>query len=356
VILGHGGEFQPGAEGVEKAVLDERRGKQGYVDADPAADTILHFVHFRGLLSDVAILKIFSKRQKEARGECPDVYQYDDIPRQFRVQVIHIFNDTVGLQDQHPCAQQIYEFVWQALCREYGTFRLAETGGCAEQVQRCLLESANHEQVLDVIELTLKTIDEFVRRNGDPFLGYAKMTLGEAIEDLNQRFKEHGIGYQFESGEIIRMDSKVVHEEVVKPVLLLLRGGVYAGANDEFLRAHEHYRRKRYKECLNECLKSFESTMKAICHKRKWSHSPTDTAKPLIETCLKNGLIPAFWQSHFAGLRATLEAGVPTVRNRTAGHGQGAIPTEVPQSLASYVLHLTATTILLLAEAETELP
>ena len=48
---------------------------------------------------------------------------------------------------------------------------------------------------------------------------------------------------------------------------------MYAGANDEFLRAHEHYRHKRHKECLNECLKAFESMMKAICKKRRWPYS-----------------------------------------------------------------------------------
>ena len=30
-------------------------------------------------------LKLFSERQKELRGEVPDVYQYDTIPRQLRV-------------------------------------------------------------------------------------------------------------------------------------------------------------------------------------------------------------------------------------------------------------------------------
>jgi hypothetical protein len=278
------------------------------------------------------------------------------MPAAFRVQVVHILADTIGRADEHPVARLIYEAVWETLCREYGTFRLAGSGPCVEQVQRFLLESKDHEQVLDVIELLLQTIDAFVRQHADPFFGYAKMTLAEAIDELNQRFKQHGIGYQFDSGQIVRMDSKLIHEEVVKPALLMLQGKAYAGANNEFLLAHEHYRHKRYKECLNACLSSFESTMKAICANRKWAYSSKDTARALIETCLKNNLIPVFWQSHLSGLRSTLEGGVPTARNRTSGHGQGAAPTEIPESLASYVLHLTATTILFLAEAEKELP
>jgi hypothetical protein len=43
----------------------------------------------------------------------------------------------------------------------------------------------------------------------------------------------------------------------------------FDGANEEYLKAHEHYRHRRNKECLTECLteclKAFESTMKIIC-------------------------------------------------------------------------------------------
>lgn len=46
------------------------------------------------------------------------------------------------------------------------------------------------------------------------------------------------------------------------------------------------------------------------------------------------------------------EAGVPTVRNKLGGHGQGAEQIEVPDYVAAYALHLTATNILLLVNAE----
>jgi hypothetical protein len=122
------------------------------------------------------------------------------------------------------------------------------------------------------------------------------------------------------------------------------------------LSAHEHYRHGNTKECLTDCLKAFESTMKAICAKRNWAHAPNATAKALLDTIFANNLIPSFMQSHFTGVRATLEAGVPTVRNKLGGHGQGVTPVNVPDSLAAYALHLTATNILLLVQAENELP
>jgi hypothetical protein len=169
---------------------------------------------------------------------------------------------------------------------------------------------------------------------------------------LNARFREHGVGFQYESGEIIRVDSQLLHNEAVKPALVLLRAREYAGAQAEFLTAHEHYRNGRTKEALTECLKALESVMKAICAKRKWPHAPNATASVLIQVLFDKGLVPSFWSQHFSALRATLESGVPTARNRLGGHGQGTQVTEVPAHLVAYVLHQTASAIVFLAEAE----
>jgi hypothetical protein len=107
---------------------------------------------------------------------------------------------------------------------------------------------------------------------------------------------------------------------------------------------------------LNDCLKAFESTMKAICHKRKWQYNQTDTAKTLIGICEKNNLFPVFMESHLIGLRTTLESGVPTARNKMGGHGQGAEPITVAPEFATYVLNLTASNIRFLASSEQAMP
>jgi hypothetical protein len=168
--------------------------------------------------------------------------------------------------------------------------------------------------------------------------------------EINQKFLEHGIGYQYESSQIIMQNSNLLHSESVLPVLGLLSDPRYCGANEEFLKAHEHYRHQRYQECLNECLKAFESTMKIICREKRWAHKQTDTAKVLIKTCLDKGLVPTYSQQQLTSLRTLLESGIPTVRNKESGHGQGSKKRDVPGHLARYALHLTAATILLFVE------
>jgi len=185
---------------------------------------------------------------------------------------------------------------------------------------------------------------------------YTSLKPDEAIADLNHRFLQHGVGYQYVSGKIVRIDSQFLHAEVVHPTLALLTDKRYHGANDEFLKAHEHYRKGEVKECLANCLKALESTLKAICKIRGWVFQPTDTAKTLLDTCFKNDLVPAFLQSHYTALKSTLESGVPTVRNKLGGHGQGPQVVAVPPHYAAYALHMTGSAIQFLIEAEKSLP
>jgi hypothetical protein len=96
--------------------------------------------------------------------------------------------------------------------------------------------------------------------------------------------------------------------------------------------------------------------MKAICAKRSWQYDPKATASPLIQVLIGHELIPPFWNQHFSALRTTLESGVPTARNRLGGHGQGSQVVGVPEHIVAYVLHLTASAIVFLAEAEKALP
>ena len=313
----------------------------------------------------MSIFNIFSKRQKKLRGDVPDVYTYDKIPQPLKVQIIHIWGDVLGNADnyrvEHVGTYRTYKSIVETLCREYGVFSLPGEGNYGNrnyfnELVNFLLQQQDAEKALDAIELSFCCIDRITRSHNYLYRSKASELADTAIEELNERFREHVIGYQYVDGEIIRIDSELIHAEVVKPALALLRGSEYAGAQAEFLNAHEHYRQGKEKEALAECLKAFESVMKVICSKRKWKHDPHATSKVLIQTLFDNDLIPKFWEQHFSALRSTLESGVPTARNRLGGHGQGAEIVNVPPFLVAYVLHLTASGIVFLCETEKALP
>lgn len=304
------------------------------------------------------IADLFSKRWRKTRPEAPEVHEYAQIPGPLRVQIAHILRDLFGHKvtyDLNGCVEAFGE-IEQTLCREYGLCILPTkptdlTTTPDVRVIDFLLHEEDQGRVLDLIEVSLRLVTRL--RSGPEWQSRIHQEkLDRAVTELNARFREYSIGYQYENGEIVRVESQFIHAEVVKPTLALLSAQEYAEANAEFLKALELYRKGEIKECLNECLKTFESTMKTICTKRKWAFKSKDTAKELIDVCLKNGLTPPLIHSHIRGVRATLARGIPTIRNRLPGHGQEVQLMDVPPHYAGYMLHLTAATIQFFIESE----
>ena len=306
----------------------------------------------------MTIADLFSKRQQKIRPEAPDVHEYAQIPGPLRVQIAHILRDLFGPKvtyDLNGCIEAFGE-IEQTLCREYGLCILPTkptdlTTTPDARVLDFLLHEEDEEKVLDVVEVSFRLLTR-LRSSPEWQSRISQEKFDRTVTELNARFREYGIGYQYENGEIVRVESQFIHAEVVKPALALLSVEEYAEANAEFLKALEHYRKGETKECLNECLKTFESTMKAICTKRKWAFKSKDTAKELIDVCLKNGLTPPLIHSHIRDVRATLARGIPTIRNRLPGHGQEVQLMDVPPPYTSYMLHLTAATIQFFIESE----
>ena len=315
----------------------------------------------------LAIFDLFSKRKKRESGEASDVFTYDKIPAPLKVQIIHIWHDSIGfpkergynaynrsLEESVP--NKYYHFIIQTLRREAGFFSFFESTkeyknsdySYGELCKYFMSDKASIDTDLDIIELTFRLIDTLVR---DGFEG--NETADAAIEELNQRFLEHGIGYSYSDRIIIRKDSEFVHSEATKPALLVLKDKRYKTAESEFLAAHQHNRHGRNSEALMEACKAFESTMKIICTKRKWIFDPKKSASHLIEVCLQNKLFADYFHSSFSNLKGLLESGIPTPRNKQSGHGAGTNEPHSPSNeLTAYVLHMTASTILFLVESE----
>ncbi len=311
----------------------------------------------------MAIYELYSKRQQRLCGDAQDVFQYEVIPYKLKVQIAFIIDRTLGTyqqsSDDYYGVAKGYALIVRILREEMGVFYLPPATKYVNPYKELMdyfMTDDTIEGNLNVIELVFKFIDGNTR-NIDHMnrRGYSERA-DEAIADLNIRFKENAVGYQYVDREIVRVDSELIHAEAVKPALRLLNTKEYAGPHQEFLSAYEHYREGKNKEALNDCLKAFESTMKAICDKRGWAYKPGDTAKALIDVLYAEGLVPQFWQNQFASLRGLLESSIPTGRNKQSGHGQGATPTTVPDHMAAYMLHMTASTLVFLTMAEQSLP
>ncbi len=311
----------------------------------------------------LAIYETYSKRKKRLNGDTPDVYQYEYLPESLKVQIVHIWDEAIGHRNNYSNDSMIgvYTYVKNILCKELGSFNLphhAYRDDPQQEVSKYFLSEDTLDENLDVIEIMFKVFNIENVCKGDK----AK----EATEELNARFKEHAVGFQFLSDQILRIDSQILHAEAVVPTLRLLNKNGYEGAEKEFLNAHEAYRHGDISFAITECHKSFESTMRSIIHKRGWKYDRSETATEkseekykvkanasrLIQICFENNLLPEYFQSQISSLKTLLESSIPTIRNKNGGHGDGIESKNIPESLALYMLHMTASTILFLIQSE----
>src|SRR3569833_1816901 len=113
----------------------------------------------------MGVIDLFSKRQKRQRGEVPDVFTYDAIPQEFRVQVTHIWLDALGRLNPDPYvrdkAEAVYKSIHDRLAREYGKFQLANGDESQERKMKFFLNETHVDRVLDVIELSFQYVRAF---------------------------------------------------------------------------------------------------------------------------------------------------------------------------------------------------
>ena len=172
-----------------------------------------------------------------------------------------------------------------------------------------------------------------------------------ALAEINRRFEQHSVGYQFENGRIIRKDSELVHAEIVKPALALLAVPAFAKANGEFMTAHQHYRTGASKDAVTAANRAFESMLKIICDLEKWPYGSGDRASELVTGVTANGLFTHDFDKGFSAYVAMLKTGLPGVRNVAGGHGDGLAAKAVTAGIARFAINLTASNIVLLGDS-----
>lgn len=301
------------------------------------------------------ILELYSTRNKTTY---PDTYQYDWPSDRLRMQIAKILGDAIGKTDQYysyprhygTCSYFLFHKAHELLAKEYGEDQLnGYSHGCYQWAKSLICYEEEVDRFLDALELLCTLIINEVEPNYHLFSkqGGAKQEPLEAIEEINERMKRDGFGYEYTDGIIIRIDQDFIHSEVTKPALYLLSN--FEGSRLEFLSAHEHYRHNRYEEALNDCNKSLESLLKNICNNEGWIYKK-GTINALIPICMENGLLPSYLQTQLSSLPTLVSQGVASIRNNESGHGQGSEIRELPEHIVSYALHLTASNIVFISQ------
>ena len=283
------------------------------------------------------IYETYSERKRRhERGDAPDVYDYAKIPEKLKHQIIHCWNDAFkSVSDNNRFT--IYQTIEKTIAKAEGRPRLGQS--THEESCKSWLLLADTDEALSIIELAARYMIAFGQQG--------------PVEELNFRFRQNGIGYQFENGQIVKIDDQFIHSEVVKPAIALLTSDpAYEAASKEFMLAHSHYRGGLNQDAVVAANRAFESTLKAVCQKRKWTFEKGARASDLVKLVRAKNLFPSHLDGAFDSYVAMMKSGLPGVRNEAGGHGPAPGDAKIPGYLAAYAIHLSAANIVVVIEAE----
>lgn len=302
----------------------------------------------------MAIFDLYSKRQAdEAKSGQADVYQYDVIPSSLRVQIKYISLEAIGRVSSYPNnANPAWEMLEQIFLREKGLDSIGSERFSGSRIVTWMA-SCSVADWLDFLELIAagivyvsKQFSHADRKNWE-----VKVREEDALNEINYRLRQAGVGFQIEEGRLFRVDSQFIHAEITKPALMLLSGEGFDGPRQEFLSAHRHFREGEHRQAVAMAANALESTFKAIFDQKGWVYSKGSRISDLVKVARTHHLWPEYMDKSFEQLTATLQSGLPQIRNEAASHGQGAEAKDVPAYIAAYALHLAASKIVFIVEA-----
>ena len=317
-------------------------------------------------------IRLYSAKKRDAeKGGKKDTYKYDSIPDvvigQIEVLLDHVIGNNLYVTYVSFVAYTNYNPLWKKvadfLMKENGDangLNLFRASGdynyksyCLNYLHEVYGENENLiDSQLDFIEVVCNFASEKLPYDDGELDWWKPRDRFDAeylIDEINYRFKKGAVGYEYQNGEIIRIDNKYIHREVVVNALSLINEGGFEGANKEFMEAHECYRGGKNDKAITDACKAFESVMKTICDELNIGKGD-GVAGTLITKLNKAGLFPNYLGKSFDNLIPFMKSSLPVIRNEDGAHGQGKSIKDTPNHLAAYAMHLSATNIVFLIE------
>ncbi len=311
------------------------------------------------------VFETYSRRKRrQDRGGEPEIYVYDDAPAQLRHQIglaltegigEYTLSDPYNVYGETPDNETAYD-CWREIdraCRKeiYAYLPFTDDNNFMRRILAAIADIKNIDEFLSIIEISCIVMEHLIDNNHIRADRTESDAAAGALAEINSRFEQHAVGYQYENGCIIRKDSQYMHAEAIKPALALLTAVDFAKANEDFMTAHRHYRNREFKDAVTAANRSFETMLKSICDLEGWTHGKGDRATELVTLVSNKGLFTHDFDKGLSAYVAMLKTGLPNVRNDAGGHGEGLAAEEVTAGIARYAINMAASNIVLLGDA-----
>ena len=165
--------------------------------------------------------------------------------------------------------------------------------------------------------------------------------------EVNEAFTRHRFGFEMTpGGDVQRVGSPILHEELVRPALIRLQDSRFEKAEEHFHAALDHFRARDARRCIPEAALAVESMLRALGYR---GATLDDLAKDFGKRSGERGYIV-----HVAEQLVKLLQNLYALRSDKGGHAAQPDEPPVPDSYGLLVLHLAGAFIVFLADREAE--
>lgn len=200
----------------------------------------------------------------------------------------------------------------------------------------------NADAFLDAVEILAEqaTTNVFVPLMGGK--GKNRVPIPDIEERINRAFERFRFGYRLEQGEVRKVGSPLLDEQVMAPTLLAVRRAGWEEVERSYHEALAHQRGGEADDALTAASAAIEAALKAV-------GMQGSTLKQLMQSFKASGLVPGYL-TNIPELLVDLVDRLHAARN-TQGDAHGKAPgaPDVPQPLADLAIYWAGAFIAYLA-------
>jgi hypothetical protein len=186
-----------------------------------------------------------------------------------------------------------------------------------------LIRHGEGQVVFDFIELAMAHMDQADRE--------------KCRVKINQIFDLHDCVWRIADGEFFKLDADFMGARLAAGAHDALAANRFVGAADEYAKARQELGSGDVKDAIIHAGKSFESVMKVMTG---LEHANADL---LIKAMMSQNYFDDLPESIRLGFAEQVMKTLPFLRNKLAGHGQGAEIVDVPVVYGELAMQLAAT-------------
>lgn len=209
------------------------------------------------------------------------------------------------------------------------------------------LRGMQTDEFLDYVEIFAE-VSKVPRQIPGMVKGRTAVAVSQPSEKINDLFERHRFGYRLENGDVRKIGSPALDEEIVGPALLAVRRAGWEEVEKSFREAIQHQRGSADEndDALTSANAAVEAALKAVGFKGA-------NLGPLAKDFTKSSNIPA----ELKGVPQALDTLIGRSGALRSSHGDahgkapGAVP--VPQALVDLAIHWAGAFIVYLSEGPT---